>query len=45
MKKITILLLCLLGLTAVISSCNDDETYADKLKKEPPSTNILPTAM
>lgn len=34
MKKLSFLLLCLIGLTAVITSCNDDETYADKLKKE-----------
>lgn len=34
MKKISILFLCLIGLITVIASCSDDETYADKLKKE-----------
>lgn len=39
MKKLSFLLLCLIGLTAVITSCNDDETYADKLKKERSAIN------
>lgn len=34
MKKLLILLLGIVGVTAVVTSCKDDETYADQKKKE-----------